>query len=206
MNKGVEYLKTDSPDFIIFMNNDITVSENFIDGLTNSINIKGKNNIYSPIIYYSKDKDRIWYAGGSVKLSLGLIRHNNIRMKREEFEIDDIQITDYITGCCMMVSWELITKLKGFSEQYKMYAEDVDLCLRSKKYGAKCYVVDKSVIWHQVSSSIGGNFSLKKNIRKFISISKLIYLNSNLISFAIGMFFLLTRSIFSIPQIIIRNK
>ena len=127
-------------------------------------------------------------------------------MKREEFEIDDIQITDYITGCCMMVSGELITKLKGFSEQYKMYAEDVDLCLRSKKYGAKCYVVDKSVIWHQVSSSIGGNFSLKKNIRKFISISKLIYLNSNLISFAIGMFFLLTRSIFSIPQIIIRNK
>ena len=206
MNKGLKHLNEDPPDFVIFMNNDIIVSENFIDGLIDSINLKGNNNIFSPIIYYSADRQKIWYAGGLVKLAYGMIRHVNIRKKRNEFKINEIQSTDYITGCCMLISWELLHQLNGFNENFNMYGEDVDLCLRARKYGAKCYVIKKSIIWHKISQSIGGNYSWRKNIKKFSSIFKLIYFHSSKVVFFItGIFGLMLISIASIPKFLFRG-
>ena len=118
--------------------------------------------------------------------------------------MDDYQITDYVTGCCMLLSWELINKLNGFNEKYKMYCEDVDLCIRAKKYGSNCYVVKKSKIWHKVSRSIGGNWSMLKNIRKMNSIFKLINTHSMIIFKITGFFGFVLVTLISLPSIIIK--
>ena len=82
--------------------------------------------------------------------------------------------TDYITGCCLVISIDNIDKLNGFDEQFNMYAEDVDLCLRAKNKNIDCMYLPNSKIWHKVSSSTGGRFSLKKYIKKIQSIKRLI--------------------------------
>ena len=64
--------------------------------------------------------------------------------------------------------------MKGFDESFNMYAEDVDLCLRAKKLNIDCIYIPDAKIWHKVSSSTGGRFSLKKYLKKIISIQKLI--------------------------------
>ena len=73
---------------------------------------------------------QIWYAGGKVNLSSGLIGHVGIRQEGIAFKDG---ITDYVTGCCMFVSSSTVRKLSGFDVQFDMYMEDVDLCLRLKK-------------------------------------------------------------------------
>ena len=55
-----------------------------------------------------------------------------------------------------------------------MYAEDVDLCLRAKKLNIDCIYIPDAKIWHKVSSTTGGRFSINKYKKKINSIQKLI--------------------------------
>jgi hypothetical protein len=54
-----------------------------------------------------------------------------------------------------------------------MYGEDADLSLRLRKNKMTVYFVPDSIIYHKVSASIGGAFSLTKIKRKFRSNLKL---------------------------------
>ena len=88
--------------------------------------------------------------------------------------------TDYITGCCLFTSMEVINQLNGFDERFNMYGEDVDLCLRAKKEGINCYYWPDAKLYHHVSASLGVAFSVKKMSKKLIGIGRLFKkLNSN---------------------------
>jgi hypothetical protein len=56
-----------------------------------------------------------------------------------------------------------------------MYSEDVDLCLRAKKAGIKCYYWPDAKLWHHVSVSLGGAYSIRKIIKKYHSLIKLYF-------------------------------
>ena len=54
-----------------------------------------------------------------------------------------------------------------------MYGEDVELCLRAKQKGINCYYWPDAKLYHHVSASLGGAFSLKKLSKKLIGIGRL---------------------------------
>ena len=179
MNKGLEYTVDKNNDFILFINNDIIVHPQFLKNLLISANNYGKDNIYGSKIYYYNNPKMIWFIKATIHLSLGIIKHDFIRKidngKTEEMIIE----SDYITGCCMLISKDVLKKIEGFNPIYNMYCEDVDLCLRANKLGIKSLVITNSIIWHKVSSSIGGNLSIKKNVKKIISLYKLLNIHAN---------------------------
>src|SRR5207249_7515050 len=41
----------------------------------------------------------------------------------------------WVTGCCLLVRRECLEELGGLDEDYFLYYEDVDLCLRARKRG-----------------------------------------------------------------------
>jgi GT2 family glycosyltransferase len=55
---------------------------------------------------------------------------------------------DAISGACMMISREVFDKVKGFSLDYFMYAEDVDLCYKIFKAGFYNYYIPNVEIVH----------------------------------------------------------
>lgn len=55
---------------------------------------------------------------------------------------------DAISGACFFVRREVIDKVGLLDEQYFMYAEDLDLCLRIKQAGWKIYYHPKAKIIH----------------------------------------------------------
>jgi GT2 family glycosyltransferase len=57
-------------------------------------------------------------------------------------------------------------KLGGFDTSYPMYAEDVDLSMRVKASGKNILFEPRSMIWHKVSASIGGELSINKILKK----------------------------------------
>ena len=83
--------------------------------------------------------------------------------------------TDYITGCCLFISKKNFIKLNGFDEKFNMYGEDVDLSIRAQNLGMDCYYISNAKLWHYVSASYGGNFSLTKFFLKINSLLKLIF-------------------------------
>ena len=81
---------------------------------------------------------------------------------------------DYVTGCCLFTSMEVINKLNGFDEGFNMYGEDVDFCLRAKQEGINCYYWPEAKLWHHVSASLGGAFTIRKLRKKMVGYFKVI--------------------------------
>lgn len=197
-NKGFESI-LDTTDFVIFMNNDTEVDQNFVEPLIQPLVQSPKIGQTVPKIFYFNNKDKIWYAGGKVNFWLGQIKHIGIRKIDSPKHINSTE-TDYATGCCFAIRYKDFEQIGGFDSTFPMYCEDVDLSLRIQKFGQKVQFIPESKIWHKISVSMGGEFSLLKVIRKFKGYKILFWKHSNILQkFTIPISWLI-----SIPFLIIK--
>ena len=172
-NRCFAKLTDDTSEFILLLNNDTEVDSDILNSFIQAKEQFGDNQIYGGKIYYQDNPKKIWYAGGKVKLKWGCISHRGIR-KQDSPEFSNPIETDYVTGCCLFASMEVINKLNGFDEGFNMYGEDVDLCLRAKNEGIQCYYWPEAKLWHNVSASLGGAFAIKKLSKKIMGIGRLL--------------------------------
>ena len=172
-NRCFDYLRDKEPEYILLLNNDTEVEPDILNCFIEAMEHYGSQNIYGAKVFYHHNPKKIWYAGGNINLKYGWISHRGIRrMDSKEYSLP-IE-TDYITGCCLFTSMEVINQLNGFDEQFNMYGEDVDLCLRAKKEEIQCYYWPDATLQHHVSFSLGGAYSLKKISKKLMSIGRLL--------------------------------
>ena len=192
-----------SIDYYLILNNDTIVNDNLLDALyINSLKY-GESNIYGPKIKYL-DKDLLWFSGGYYNKYLGFTGHIGIR-KSEDNIFYKTSKTGYISGCCMFIKKDLIDQLNGFSENYYMYYEDVDLCYRANHLGINCYVIDDSLIFHDVSYSLGPN-SFMKTYYQFCSKLKFIFRSNNFILLPFLLFLNIVLSPFFFLKIFINHE
>ena len=167
-NRCFTQLRDEYSEFVLLLNNDTEVDPNILSSFIQAKDKYGDNHLYGGKIFYKNNPEKIWYAGGNVNLKYLKISHRGIR-QTDSVEYSKPMQTDYITGCCLFTSMEIINQLNGFDELFNMYGEDVDLCLRAKDAGLFCYYWPDAKLWHLVSASLGGAFSLKKINKKIAS-------------------------------------
>ena len=177
-NRCFEQLNEDPLGFIMLLNNDTEVEPKILRNFLEAVGKYGSKHIIGAKIFYHHDPQKIWYAGGNVNIKLGYIYHQGIR-RQDSPEYSYPKETDYVTGCCLFTSHDVIRKLNGFDESFNMYGEDVDLCLRAQKKGINCYYWPKAKLWHHVSASMGGKYSvskIKNKIKAYIKLQRIHYL------------------------------
>ena len=159
-NAGFRRVQELQAEFVIFLNNDTIVEPGFSAPLVETLRLQPLAGIAAPKIYYWDRPDLLWYAGGVVRLSTGLICHVGLRQK-DAPEFDRPGSTDYATGCCFAMRCRDFEAVGGFDESFAMYAEDVDLSLRVRALGKSIEYVPSSRVWHKVSASLTGRPLLK---------------------------------------------
>ena len=193
------FKKVSQSDYTIFLNNDTTVDPDFIAPLIHPLEHNEDIMQTTPKIYYADNPDIIWFAGGNVNLFTGWIYHTGIR-KQDNGQFNMVAGIDYATGCCFCMRSKDFASLGMLDKSFSMYGEDVDLSLRIKNGGGKIQYVPSSMVWHKVSASLGGGYSISKWRKKFIGKIKLItkYTNLVLIPFSIIM-----ASVISLMELVI---
>jgi len=69
-------------------------------------------------------------------------------------------LVEVISGACIMIKRPVFERIGGFSEEYFMYSEDVDLCLTCEQRGLLNYYIPDAIIVHHGgggSSQAGGS-------------------------------------------------
>ncbi|MDP6571142.1 MAG: glycosyltransferase family 2 protein [Candidatus Marinimicrobia bacterium] len=173
-NRYFQSVKSSAIKYVMLLNNDTIVDKHLIEEFVSAAAQYGEDNIYGGKIFYHDQGDKIWYAGGSINLKLASIKHIGIREK-DSPRFSTIEKTDYVTGCCLFTSLNTIQALNGFDESFNMYVEDVDFCIRAKQMGVECYFWPNATLQHRVSSSMGGNYSLKKIGKKMKGLGLLLH-------------------------------
>jgi GT2 family glycosyltransferase len=68
-------------------------------------------------------------------------------------KIPKISEVEAISGACMMIDRSLFKKIGGFSADYFMYGEDIDLCYKAFRSGYKNYYIPEAEIVHHGGGS-----------------------------------------------------
>lgn len=170
-NVGIEHAIKNGADYVIILNNDTLLDKDFVSKLVDAAERDSRIGIVGPKIYfakgfeYHKEKYKenelgkvFWYAGGEMDWN-NVIGHHRGVDEVDRGQYDKTEETDYVSGCCMLITKEVLEKTKGFDKDYFLYYEDNDLCQRAKKLGFKIIYEPSSVVWHKNAGSAGGSGS-----------------------------------------------
>jgi GT2 family glycosyltransferase len=150
-NVGIKRAYEQGFDYYWMLNNDTYVDPDALSTLVEVIENDKKVGIVGSKIYYA-DTKLLWFAGGSVNPYIGTSKMIGIE-EEDKGQYDEQKEVDFIVGCSMLFSREVIGSIGYLEEDYFIYYEDTDWNLRAKKAGWKIVYVPTSIIYHKESSS-----------------------------------------------------
>lgn len=167
-NVGIRRALDDGADFILLLNNDTVVAEDFVDHLLGPMLADAAIGITAPKIYYAEPENQIWFAGGEISMWRGVAKHTGIR-EIDRGQHDTARDIDYATGCAFLVRRAVFERIGDLDPGYRAYFEDTDFCVRARRAGFRIRYVPAAHVWHRISASTGGQLSRQKASRKLAS-------------------------------------
>ena len=92
---------------------------------------------------------------------------------------EDIIIPDWISGSVVLMRKETFQKLHGFDEDFWMYYEDVDICLRAKIIGGEVGLCRNITIEHNHGGSSRINLRTASLTKAEVIISRHVYISKH---------------------------
>jgi|TARA_B110000908_G_scaffold172741_1_gene242603 hypothetical protein len=148
--------------YLLLLNNDTLIEPDTIEGLIAPFSIDPEIGITTGKTMYEGNREIVWYGGGEINYKRGWPKIEDYNMAPTKEGANKSRYVSFISGCTMMFSQHSIKVIKGFDEDFFMYCEDLELCIRAKKEGFKLYYEAKCLIYHKVQASI--KKTLKSNV------------------------------------------
>ncbi len=154
-NLGIELALKQGAEYICVLNNDLVVSANFLLPLISILDDNNEIGVTTPLVANLPDDGRVWtlgadidgYSGDVTRIAAG----ENLEMWKEKQPF----VVDCATGAALVVKSEVFEECGLFDETFFLYYEEIDWCLRIRKFGYLVYAVPSSVVWHKTSSTLG---------------------------------------------------
>lgn len=172
-NIGIEYaLQSNDCKYIWVLNNDTEVESNSLSLLVSEMERDKEIGILGSKLVYYHNKNVIQGLGGKYLPWRFLTQHiasNHLITSKYDNDTISKQI-DYIIGAALFVKAEVFKTVGLLDEQYFLYFEELDICLRARKHNYKLKTITDSIVYHKEGATI----SKEKN-----AFSEYHYLRSN---------------------------
>ena len=156
-NVGIQRAIDERADYILLLNNDTTVDENFLSELVNVAERDSRIGFVGPKVYYyycRGRRDVIAFAGGHINLWIGKARNLGER-EEDRRQYDDTKQVSYVQGSCLLVKTEVVQRIGLLDSTLFAYWEETDWCMRGNRSGYTSVFVPSAKIWHKVAASSG---------------------------------------------------
>ena len=144
-NIGIQTALKKDYKYVWLLNNDTTVSESTLPSMLRCAS-EGKYKIIGSVL---RDACFPWevqsIGGGDVNFLSGATKHI--------LKPEDLVKLDYITGASMLIDRSVIVEIGLLDEDFFMYWEDVEFCIRARKKGYSMGVAFNSVVYHKEGAS-----------------------------------------------------
>lgn len=153
-NLGIRYAIKEGYDNILLLNNDTVIAPDMIQLLKKYCT---EETVAVPKMLYYAEPHVIWYGGGKINRWTG----NGVHLKADSEDTDEQEPVEctFSTGCCMMAKTSTFEKVGLWKEDFFMYCEDMEFCIRLALNKIKIKYVPAAKLWHKVGRSSGGNQS-----------------------------------------------
>lgn len=171
INKGLEYALKFNANYILTLNDDILLKENFFEILFTTSSKIPKNSIIGASSFTKSNPERV--------LSMGIKKvifwryklipyYKTFTNKDDIVSLNGIHNSVVLPGRGMFFSVEIAKQLSGFDQKFPQYHSDYDFCLRAKKNGCKIYVCWDLIVYSYIEETGQGTSYLKSSFIKFL--------------------------------------
>ncbi|UPM55148.1 glycosyltransferase [Gottfriedia acidiceleris] len=154
-NQGIEVATGDN---LLFLNNDTIVTENWLDAMLTLLYSNDKIGMVGPVSNYVSGLQRINvdYQNDQEINEFSLRYCASVKgMSKQVLRL---------VGFCLLVRRELIDRLVGFDERFKLGSfEDDDICLRAILEGYELHIALDSFVHHYGHMTFNGNSDININ-------------------------------------------
>lgn len=189
-NLGIKYAIENGFEYFLLLNNDTLVKRDFLSKMLESFNRNPDAGIVGAKIMYYPEKNRIWFGGGDVSWTRFRVVHNHIKETDNGQCNAEVEI-NFMTGCAMLISKEVIEKVGLLDEEYFMYCEDLDYSFKVLDNNFKIIFNPEAIVYHKVSLSSGGEdsaFSLYWKTKNTLKVMKKFKHRTSLFNYLLGNF------------------
>ena len=156
-------LKHVNEDIVCILNNDVEVTDKWLDPIKRKLEEKG-NCIIQPNIMDFNNREYYEYAGASGgfidKFGYPFCRGRIFyTLEKNTNQYSDDKIF-WASGACMIIPKRTFYELGGFDKSFFAHMEEIDLCWRGFNKGIECFSSTDSVVYHV------GAATLKENANK----------------------------------------
>lgn len=147
-NIGIRDALVRGADYVVLLNNDTVVAPDFLEALVRVAQSDKSVGITGGKVLCYELPELIWFAGGVINYRTGRtpIRGSG---EADKGQFNEIAKVDWISGCFIFVSREVLQDVGMLDERFFFGWEDVDLCVRAARKGYKVLFVPESKIWHK---------------------------------------------------------
>ena len=153
-------------NLLLFLNNDTTHKEGWIEYLYEQISTDESIASIQPKILNHFNKESFDYAGGSGGfIDSFVFPYTRGRVfnyiEKDEDQYDDRKEIFWSSGCAFMIRKEIFFKLGMFDEKLFAHMEEIDLHWKILLNGYKNQVEPKSIIYHKGAQTLNYNSFMK---------------------------------------------
>jgi len=143
--------------WVLLINNDVAVDKGFLPPLIEAC-LEPAVGAAAPKIYYFEPRDRIWAAGGRLRL------RETVTDELGQGEVDGPSWSrsadvSYLTTCCLLIPRDVLEVVGPLDPVFFIGVDDADWCRRALDAGYRLRYVAESRIWHKVALATGGSYT-----------------------------------------------
>ncbi|HAO47506.1 MAG TPA: glycosyltransferase family 2 protein [Ferruginibacter sp.] len=154
-NIGIRNALADGCGYVLLLNNDIELEQDFVFGHMVSLCETNGEKIIVPKIFYF-DTRKLWMAGGYMNKWRALgIHYGDGKADAPEYNV--AKYITYAPTCFMLIESSVFETTGMMDAKYFAYYDDTDFVFRALKQGYKMYYEPSLTVLHKVSSSSSGD-------------------------------------------------
>ncbi len=171
MNEGFKYAQKFNPDYILTLNDDIILGDNYLKEMTSAISKVEPNSIIGCVALTENKPHRILFSGEKKYISWRqkhIKYHSNFKIIDDE-ELKGIHPSVILPGRGMLIPNSVLKEVNYFDEYFVQYHSDTDFCLRAGKAGYKIYISWDARLLSYIEETAGATSYMKTSWKKFIN-------------------------------------
>lgn len=160
-NKGARVAQG---EYLLFLNNDTEVSDNFIDTLLQAAKSDSSRGAIGAKLLYPDG--RIQHAGIAFNED-GTPYHIFQGFPADHAAVTSSRSMAAVTAACLLIRSNIFQQVGGFDAAYRNGFEDIDLCMKLRLKGFSSYYCAECVVTHHEESSEGRKRHDAENLLMF---------------------------------------
>lgn len=153
-NVGLRYLLARAnAEYVWLLNNDTVVAPSALRELVDRAEADSLCGAVGGTLFEQREPDRVQEMGGATVSSWhGMVKVLGRGLPASDPRPRELEL-DYVSGGCVLVRSEVLTRVGLLDERFFIYGEDVDWGLRMRQAGLRLLYAPAAHIWHQGSAS-----------------------------------------------------